>query len=253
MWPPPFAGVAPGASATRSTTTASRKRLPPPGSAATVRSPLHRLGDALDGGQAQPRTTVAACDLLVGLGERPKQPPDLGRGEADARVGYGEAELHLAASDLLAGHLEPHASALRELHGIVDEIFHGRPQPQRVADHRFRQFAGNVGLGLETFGFGASGERSGKPLRKPFWADELAPQCETLGIAACGIDDERCEHGEMLGGALDRIGPAALALAEARGCQQLAQRQYPGERRSNFVGKVSESRFDAGRRVHARR
>ncbi len=195
----------------------------------------------------KPSTAIVARDLLARLGEGTKQPLDLGGGEPDAAVRHGEDEARLAARGPFAGHVEAHAAVLGELHRIVDEIFQRRPQPQRIADHRLRQGGGNIRRVLEPLGLGASGERSGERVGQAARADELAPQHETLGIGPRGIDDQRGEQGKMLGGALDRRRPTALARAELGRGQQLAQRQDAGQRRSDLMGDVRQRRLDRAR------
>ena len=86
-------------------------------------------------------------------------------------------------------------------------------------------------------------ERVGEPARP----DQLAPQHQALGVGAGGVDDQRGQHRQVLGRALDRVRPAALALAELGGGQQLAQSQNAGQRRADLMGEVGERRLDGPR------
>ena len=57
----------------------------------------HLFGQIFDDGEAEARAAVAPRDIGVGLGERTKQPLDLGRGETDAAVADGENDFDMAA------------------------------------------------------------------------------------------------------------------------------------------------------------
>ena len=97
---------------------------------------------------------------------------------------------------------------------------------------------------VEPLGLGARGERSCERIGEPPRPDQLSPQHEPLGVGAGGVDDQRGQHREVLGRALDRVRPAALALAELGGGQQLAQRQDAGQRRADLMREVGERRLD---------
>ncbi len=118
--------------------------------------------------------------------------------------------------------LEAHAAALGELHRVLDQIFQRRPQPQGIADHRLRERGGNIDGVREPLGLRVRRERSRERIGKAAWADQLAPQHEALGVCPRGVDDQRGEQGEMLGRALDRTRPTALARPKLGRGEQLA-------------------------------
>ena len=136
-------------------TTARRKQLPPPGLLATVRSPPIASAMRLTKAKPEPRAAEAARDVLVRLGERPKQLLDLRGREPDAAVGHRERRAaSCPAPRFRAVTSRSHTPALGEFHRVVDQVLDRRAQPQRIADHRLRQVLHDVGLDLEPLGPG---------------------------------------------------------------------------------------------------
>ena len=86
----------------------------------------------------------------------------------------------------------------------------------------------------------AAADRLGQAPRR----ERLVLQGEAGGVGLDGIDDQRGERGEMIGAALDRGRPGALARAEIGGRQQLGQRHDAGQRRADVVHDAGERGFD---------
>ena len=75
----------------------------------------------------------------------------------------------------------------------------------------------------------------------------LLLQNDVAGIGFGRIDDKGRECGNVLGAGLDIRGPAPLALAECRACQQFAERQNTGERRADIVSECRKRGLRRGR------
>ncbi len=208
----------------------------------------HGLGDALDEDEAKASAAKAAGDMLAGLRERAEQALQLGRAHAEPGVGEREDEAQPVARGRLGGGAERDRAFLREFHRIVGEVFQRRPQPQSVAgDHR-RQIGRDVDLGRDVLVGRARGERFADRFGQHAWRERLAVQREPGSVGLGGIDNQRGERGQMIGAALDRVRPLALALAEIGGREQFGQRHDTGERGADVVGDAGERRFDRARR-----
>ena len=159
-----------------------------------------------------------------------------------------------AARGALAAHREPHAAALGELHRVVDRDFPARRAA--AADRRSpppadrRQF--RLGLRAPWPRRAPRAKRASASARRR-GRNSSRRSTRPRRRRARHRRSARSSSGEMLGRALDRRRPAALALAELGGRQQLAQRQNAGQRRADLVGEVGERRLDRARPAPTRR
>ncbi|AHY54898.1 hypothetical protein BJS_09084 [Bradyrhizobium japonicum SEMIA 5079] len=196
----------------------------------------HRARQLLDRGKAQAGAAEARGDGDIGLGEGAEQPLDLGHGQADAAVGHREGDADLAlrlVSGLALGGTprrdrERDTALLGELDGIVDQVLERGAQTDGIADHQPRQLLGDIDLGLEALGRGASGERIAGAAGERAQIEQILPQgTSTLARPLAGpggIDEQGGKARQMLGTGLDGVGPAPLALAQIGGGEQVADR-----------------------------
>jgi len=148
---------------------------------------------------------VAARDLLVSLRKRPKQALDLGSGKPDPAVGHREDKAHAPTREALHGDVKCDAAAIGELHRIVDEVLKRTTQPQRIADHAVGKVSRDVDLGSEVLGAGTRRQRSRERVGERTGTEGHAAERQAFGLGSHRVDDERSQHGEMIGGAFEQF------------------------------------------------
>lgn len=94
----------------------------------------HGVHDIPANGEAQTGAAIPAT--AVQLDERPEEPPDVVRGDSNARVDHGDMqEQALLGMDLLAN-IDRNAAVRGEFDGVIDEVGNELAQPDLVADQR---------------------------------------------------------------------------------------------------------------------
>ena len=111
---------------------------------------------------------------------------------------------------------------------------------------------GDIDVDVERLALRAGRERVRHRMRKLARRERLVPQHEPRGIRLGRVDHEGGQPRQMVGGAPDRLGPAALALGQIGGLQQLRQRQDAGQRRADVMGETGERKFDRARLSRSR-
>jgi hypothetical protein len=136
---------------------------------------------------------------------------------------------------------------LGELDRVVDEVLDRGAQPHRIADRNRRQVVRNLDDGDESFRLGARAQGRGHRLGEIARAECVLPQHQLAGVGPDPVDHHGRQLGEMLGRALHRRGPGALAFRQVRGCEQLTERQNAVERRANLVRETGKRHIQSAR------
>ena len=165
-------------------------------------------------GQAQAGAVVPARGRGVDLRERGEDALLILRRDADARVGHGEPHPGLAIARRFELHVERHAAAFGELHGVGEQIDQHLPQPQRVANEVVGHGLVDVGVELESLFSGAVAERVAQLV------DDL-PQIEAARsrAPACRLPASRGRESRSAAPAAD-----ARSFARRRGTRAPAAR-----------------------------
>jgi hypothetical protein len=209
----------------------------------------HRARDLFHRRQSEPGATEARGDRDIGLRKRAEQALDLGHRQPDAAVGDREADADLALCNAHRLDRQRDAARFGEFDGIVDQVLQRGAQPHGIADHRRRKFFRDFDLGVQALRRGPAGERIAGAAGQRAQVEEILPHPGRGAAAACGIDKQGREAGEMLRARLDGIDPAPLALVEVGRRQQVADGENAGERRADLVRERGQRRLDHAWRV----
>ena len=164
-----------------------------------------------------------------------------------------KTQTHAPARGCLDGGGKAYAAALGEFHRVVGQVLQRRAQPHRIADRLRRQIVRDRDFGgrgpcwpraRSSAGATASASARGEngSLRS------TSPAASALAASTISVVSAR----QMLGAALDRLGPAALARAEIGGGQQFGQRHDAGQRRADVVRDAGRARLRSRARAPAR-
>ena len=94
----------------------------------------HALGQDFHHAQAEAGAAIAAGDIGVCLRERSKQPLYLGARKTEAAIADNAMQMRASSPGRIGARFQFHRTLGGKLHGIVDEIFQCRAQPDRIAD-----------------------------------------------------------------------------------------------------------------------
>ena len=99
---------------------------------------------------------------------------------------------------------------------------------------------------------GAGDQRCRYRLGQPARRERLFPQHDAARIRLGGVDHQGGELRQMIAGAADRIGPAALALWKVGRGEQFRQRQDAVQRGADVVGQPRQRHLDDVRTTRRR-
>ena len=200
----------------------------------------HQTHEALDDRQAQSGTAKAAGDRGIGLGEGCEQPGLNRGGDTNARISHDEAKRHARGVDGQRTDAQMHASAIRELHGVGQQIGQDLAEARGVAEQRRGNVGRHVELEFEALGVELRRHDVGQFL------DEIG-QAEggSLHDQLPGFDLRQVQHvvdhdEQRLAGQADLGEKIGLLEIQRRLPEQVRQADDRIHRRADLVAHVGE-------------
>ena len=159
----------------RVSVTASVKVVPPPRRGATTMSPPIARAICLTDDRPSPAPPkrdaieTLACEngrnrRLISSSVRPMPLSEIAK--ATPTLSFGAAQRR---------YRQRNAALFGEFHGIVDQVFQRRAQPDGIADHECRKFLGNIDLGLQTFRRRPPGQQISGGARQCSQVEQILP------------------------------------------------------------------------------
>ena len=144
-----------------------------------------------------------------------KSIPSFSLGNADARIADGELQQHALVVLLRNGHLQDDLSALRELHGIADQVGDHLPQAAGVAFHPRGRSRIDHAREFQPLLVRPERQHVVDVLQRAAEVEVQGLQVQLAGIDLREVEDVVDQRQQRLGARPDGVGVLALLVVEA--------------------------------------
>ncbi len=212
----------------------------PAGFAAHIHFAVHHPDQLPGDDQAQPGAAMLARRAGIGLGEGLEEALPGGGFDADPGVDHRETQAYMLVGVFELRDFERHLTALRELHGIAQQVQQHLPQPAGITPQSGRHTGGDQGAQFQPLAGGRFRHHVQRILHDFAQLKIQVFEVQFAGLDLGEIEDVIDDGQQALGAPADLLGVIELFGVQPGGQQQIRHADHAVHRGADFVAHVRQ-------------